>query len=136
MSTTARSTLSSLQPLSAAIAAHRAAVVDCDQTSPAAVNADLTAKPRRRRRSTRVLEATDYAAMMRRMIRAHGRRVADCDIEDLADLIGLQELLDATIAGTVATMRERHGWSWADIARATGVSKQAAAQRWGHRRAS
>ena len=122
-----------LQPLDSAIRAARAAQGQSTTTRPAAVKADLTPKPRRRRKADRVLEATDYAAMMRRMIRAHGRRVADCDIEDLADLIGLQEVLDDTIAITVAQMRERHGWSWADIARATGVSKQAAAQRWGKR---
>lgn len=71
--------------------------------------------------------------MMRRMLRAHGRRVADCDVEDLADLIALRGELDDAIALAVTTTRERHGRSWADIARAAGTSRQAAQQKWGTR---
>jgi hypothetical protein len=112
---------------------------------PSGVRADLTAttvppgrgrtgpvRPRRPR-STRVIEATDYAAMMERMIRAHGRRVADCDVEDLADLIALGPVLDEAIAYAVREMRARHGRSWSDIARGAGVTRQSAHERWGQR---
>jgi hypothetical protein len=64
--------------------------------------------------------------MMKRMMKAHGRRVADGDVEDLADLIALQEYLDYVVKGAVQGQRETHGRSWADIAQATGTSRQAA----------
>lgn len=76
-------------------------------------------------------ETTDYAAMMRRMLKAHGRRVADGDVEDLAELLELQAILDATIQEAVQGQRENHGRSWADVARAAGTSRQAAQKRWG-----
>jgi len=69
--------------------------------------------------------------MMRRMIKAHGRRVADGDIADLADLIALGQELDRVIAETVHHMRQHQEFSWAAIAEATGTSRQAAQQRWG-----
>lgn len=68
--------------------------------------------------------------MMKRMIAAHGRRVADGDVEDLAELLDLQAALDAAIAHAVQGQREDHGRSWADIARAAGTSRQAAQKRW------
>lgn len=79
--------------------------------------------------SKRETETTEYAAMMRRMIRAHGRRVADADDVDLAELVALRDTLDQAIADAVAGQRANHGRSWADIARALGISRQAAHQR-------
>lgn len=79
----------------------------------------------------KVYETADYAAMMRRMMKAHGKRVADGDVEDLAELLELQAHLDAAIASAVQGQRETHGRSWADIARAAGSSRQAAQKRWG-----
>lgn len=78
----------------------------------------------------RTYETADYAAMMERMMNAHGRRVADGDVEDLADLLELQRHLDAVVAQAVQGQRENHGRSWADIARAAGTSRQAAQKRW------
>lgn len=69
--------------------------------------------------------------MMGRMVAAHGRRVADGDVEDLADLLELQKMLDGVVAQAVQGQRENHGRSWADIARAAGTSRQAAQKRWG-----
>ncbi|MEJ7783158.1 MAG: hypothetical protein WKF96_00045 [Solirubrobacteraceae bacterium] len=77
------------------------------------------------------VETPDYAAMMRRMICAHGRRAAVGDVEDLTDLIELRELLDEQIAYAVRCSREHSGRSWADIARATNTTRQNAHQRWG-----
>lgn len=77
------------------------------------------------------VETMAYAAMMRRMLAAYGRRVADADVEDLAELIALRSLLDETIATAVRSSRDRHGRSWADVARAAGTTRQAAQQRWG-----
>jgi hypothetical protein len=87
----------------------------------------------RRKRTRRPTEATDFAQMVARMLRAHGRRVADADTEDLADLIALREVLEEAIAYAVGESRARHGRSWADIARAANSTKQAAQQRWGQR---
>lgn len=95
------------------------------------VKATLTPETRSRRRRSEPVETMEYAAMMRRMVRAYGRRVADCDIEDLAELIALRGDLEAAIADAVHATRERHRRSWADIARATGTTRQAAQQRWG-----
>lgn len=99
--------------------AHRAA----SQESTPGVKPTLT--PRRE------VETLEYARMMRRMIAAYGRRVADADVEDLAELIALRAEVDQAIAYAVRTSRARHGRSWADIARATGTTRQAAQLRWG-----
>lgn len=84
-----------------------------------------------RKRRARPVEVADFAAMLRRMIRAHARRVADADPEDLSELLGLRDELDAAIAYAVKGQREAYGRSWSDIARATGTTRQAAQQRWG-----
>ena len=89
-----------------------------------------------RRRPRKQLEPTDIAAMMVRMTRAYAARVADADMEDLADLMKIGQLLDQEIAKTIQTSRERHGWSWSDIARAATLAgvpmtRQAAQQKWG-----
>lgn len=69
--------------------------------------------------------------MVARMIRAAGRRVADADDVDLADMAKLRDELDAAIAAAVTGQRAKHGRSWADVARPFGITKQAAQQRWG-----
>lgn len=76
-------------------------------------------------------ETHEYAAMMRRMLAAHGRRVADADPEDLADLIALRGSLDAAIGDAVRGQRSSFGTSWSDIGRALGITRQAAQQRYG-----
>lgn len=78
-------------------------------------------------------ETFEYAAMMRRMIRAHGRRVADADPEDLTDLIALRVELEAAIADAVAGQRTRYDRSWSEIARGLGTTRQAAQQRYASR---
>ncbi|ASR84000.1 hypothetical protein SEA_SWENSON_20 [Arthrobacter phage Swenson] len=76
-------------------------------------------------------ETTEYAGMLRRMIRAYGRRVGDADVEDLAVMLEVQRELDAAIQAAVDSQRKNHGRSWADIARATGTSRQAAQKKYG-----
>lgn len=85
------------------------------------------------RKTTKIVEATDYAAMMRRMIRAHGRRLATHgDAEDLAELMALRDLMDETIAQTITDARAgAPQWSWAEVGWAAGTTKQGAQQRWG-----
>lgn len=77
------------------------------------------------------VETMDYAAMMRRMLRAWGRRVVDADPEDLAELLHFQRQLDTEIGTAITRARAERGLSWADVARAAGTSRQAAQQRWG-----
>ncbi len=76
-------------------------------------------------------ENPEYAGMLRRMIRAYGRRVADADPEDLADLVALRAELDAAIAAAVTGQREQHGRSWSEVARGLGMTKQSAHERYG-----
>lgn len=81
----------------------------------------------------RETETTDYAAMMRRMIRAHGRRVADADEADLAELVELRDALEEAIADAVAGQRRQLGSSWAVLAPALRITRQAAQQKYGAR---
>lgn len=87
------------------------------------VKAGLTAK--------RLRETPEYAGFARRAIRAYGRRVADADPEDLREMLEMRVVLEEAIATAVDGLRVRS--SWADIARALGLSKQAVQQRYGGR---
>jgi len=84
--------------------------------------------PRQRRRD--VVENNEFAAFCRRIVRAHGRRVAAGDIEALADMISLAADLETSIRQAVIGLRE-FGYSWTEIAQRLGVTRQAAQQRWG-----
>jgi hypothetical protein len=74
------------------------------------------------------VENPAFHGMVRRMLRAMARRVAtDGDIEALADMVKVHDELEALIAGTVRSLREDHGYSWAEVGRECGVTQQ----RWG-----
>jgi hypothetical protein len=92
---------------------------------PSDVNTSLTPK-----RPRRVVENDDYAAFVRRVIRAYARRIATGDIEALATMAILSTDVDAAINEAVTGLREC-GYSWAEIARPLGISRQAAQQRFG-----
>jgi hypothetical protein len=96
-----------------------------DQPQPS-VNPGLTAK----RRSS--VENDDYAQFLRRILRAFTRRIADGDIDALTDLANLHADLETAISDAVSGLRH-HGYSWTDIGNATGITRQAAHQRWGGR---
>ena len=89
------------------------------------VNRKLT--PKRRRR---VVENDDYAAFIQRVIRAHSRRIASGDIDALTGLADLSADLDQAMADAITALRARHSYSWADIGRALGITRQAAQKRW------
>lgn len=92
------------------------------------VKTALTAK--RRNRTRRIVENHDYAAFLRRALRAHGRRIANHgDVEALRQLVDLTNDLDDAITHAVTGLR-RHGYSWTDIATRLGITKQAAQERW------
>ncbi|MCF0092100.1 hypothetical protein [Micromonospora sp. MH99] len=84
--------------------------------------------PRQRRRD--VVENDAFGAFARRIIRAHGRRVATGDVEALRDLIALSSVIDEAIGEAVIGLRA-FGYSWAEIGSRLGISRQAAQQRWG-----
>jgi hypothetical protein len=77
-----------------------------------------------------VVENDEYAAFVRRIVRAYARRVATGDVEALTDMVALSSVLDDAIAEAVTGLRS-HGYSWAEIAQRLGISRQAAQQRWG-----
>ena len=93
---------------------------------PSAVNKSLTPK-----RPRRVVENDEYAAFLRRVIRAYSRRVAVGDIEAITDMAAIAGEIDTAIGEAITGLRSRHGYSWADIAARLGVTRQAAQQRWG-----
>ncbi|RAO23049.1 hypothetical protein MED15_01444 [Micromonospora noduli] len=84
--------------------------------------------PRQRRRD--VVENDQFAGFARRIIRAHGRRVATGDVEALRDLIALSTVIDDAIGEAVIGLRA-FGYSWAEIGSRLGITRQAAQQRWG-----
>jgi hypothetical protein len=92
------------------------------------VKPTLTPVPRQKRRD--VVENDEFAAFARRIIRAHGRRVATGDVEALRDLVALSAVIDDAIGDAVIGLRA-FGYSWSEIGQRLGISKQAAQQRWG-----
>jgi hypothetical protein len=86
-------------------------------------------------RAKRERETPEYAGMVRRIIRAHGRRVGDADPEDLAELVAMAETLEEAIAAAVAGQRA-NGFSWAAIGRGLGITRQAAQMHYGIRTSS
>jgi DNA-directed RNA polymerase specialized sigma24 family protein len=82
------------------------------------------------RRIRRVVENDEYAAFVRRAIRALGTRVGRGDVETLASLVELSSELDTVIAESIAGLRAA-GFSYGEIAVRLGVSRQAVRQRWG-----
>jgi hypothetical protein len=89
------------------------------------VNKALTAK-----RRSRVVENDQYAAFLRRVIRAYSRRIAAGDIEAITDMTALAGHIDQAIRDGITGLR-RDGYSWADIALRLGITRQGAQQRWG-----
>ena len=80
------------------------------------------------------VETSDYIAMLRRMIAAAGRRVAEADEDELGELVSLFDDLEAACQVGVDGQRAS-GSSWAQIGRGLGVARQSAQERWGKREA-
>lgn len=85
----------------------------------------------KRRLTREPIETPEFANMLARMIRAYGRRVADGDEVDLTRMRELAEELESAIGEAVRGQRERHGQSWAYVARGLGTTRQAAQMRYG-----
>lgn len=81
-------------------------------------------------RERRVVENDDFGAFFLRILMAFRRRVARGDIEALTALWEARTELDREIHAAVSGLRA-HDWSWSEIGKRVGMSKQAAQQRWG-----
>lgn len=77
------------------------------------------------------VETSEYVGMLRRTIRALGRRVADGDPVDLGAAVQLRAELDEVIRASVLEMRSSSGFSWQQIADELGITRQGAYQRFG-----
>jgi len=82
--------------------------------------APVRTRSKKRRRDD--VENPDYAAFGRRIIRAHGRRIAEGDVEGLAELLSLRDEPDSATRAAV-------DGSWGEIAYRLGTTRQAAQQR-------
>jgi hypothetical protein len=82
------------------------------------------------RRAKRRVESPDYAAFVRRVIRAFGRRAGEGDIDALPELAKLRDELDAAVGQAVRDLHAK-GWSYAEIGNRLGVSRQNIRQRFG-----
>jgi hypothetical protein len=89
------------------------------------VNGSLTGKA--------PIENAEYAAAVRRMVNALGRRVASGDIAGLPLLAELDAQMENLMRETIASLRTEHGYSWFEIGRELGLSRQGAQQRFGSR---
>lgn len=91
--------------------------------SASSVNRGLTSNRRRM-----VVENDEYALFVRRVLAAHGRRVAGGDIEGLSSLAALSCEVDEALQTAITGLRSA-GWSWAEIGSRLGMTRQAAHQR-------
>jgi hypothetical protein len=85
--------------------------------------------PRRKRQK----DNGEYFAMMRRLLRSASLRLELEDPTELTVLIGLRADLDAAIDSAARAFHTSNGgdFSWGEIGRQTGMTRQAAFQRWG-----
>ncbi|GLW31886.1 hypothetical protein [Actinoplanes regularis] len=87
---------------------------------------------KRSKRAKRPVETSDFDAFARRILRAYARRVAAGDVEALASMVTLSTEVDAMVRLAVAGLRAKpYSYSWDEIARRLGTTRQAAQQRYG-----
>ncbi len=87
-----------------------------------------TLTPRRRRRE---VENPEFAGLLRRLMRAYARRVGDeGDLDAFAEFARLLDEGEEHLVDMVAMLRhEPWSYSWAEIGRALGISRQSAQER-------
>lgn len=80
----------------------------------------------------RTVDDEAFDAFARRIVRAYGRRIGDGNVAGLVGLVRLSEAVDQAMQAAVDGLRaDPWDYSWGDIARNLGVSRQAVRQRWG-----
>ena len=109
-------------------------VLDAPSLAEAAPVAEWVEHLDRAASRKRVYETPEFAAMLRRMVRAYGRRVADADEVDLGEMRALRDELDAAIGVAARAQAERNSWAYVGLG--LGMSRQAAWQAYGRRAAS
>ena len=82
-----------------------------------------------RKRSRRHVENDEYAAFTRRVLRGYGRRIAAGDIDAITELRQLAEEVESALGRAVIGLRLL-GYSWAEIGKRLGVTRQSAHERW------
>lgn len=90
----------------------------------------MTADREGRRR--RQISDAAYMEALGRMVIAAGKRVAQADEEQLAQLCEIQRVLELAITDAVRGLR-LSGVTWSAIGDLTGTTRQGAQQRWGPR---
>lgn len=80
--------------------------------------------------SRRTVETLPYIEFARRVIRGAGRRVAEADEFELAELVQLRRDLEYAIGEAIEGQRA-YGRSWQHIGDALGITRQAAHERYG-----
>lgn len=93
-----------------------------------------TRKTRKTRKTMRhtILGATSMVRSVARRIEDEGdEEHTNWELPELAELAHLVEEADAALVAGVRSLRNRHGYSWAQIGAELGVSRQAAQQRFG-----
>ena len=88
------------------------------------VRSGLTSNSRKRH-----VENDEYAAFARRVLRAYGRRIAQGDIDAITELRQLAEEVESALGRAVLGLRLL-GYSWAEIGKRLGVTRQTAHERW------
>jgi hypothetical protein len=88
------------------------------------VRKNLTPNHRKRH-----VENDEYAAFARRVLRAYGRRIALGDIDAITELNNLFEEVESALGRAVLGLRLL-GYSWAEIGKRLGVTRQAVHERW------
>lgn len=84
------------------------------------------------KRAKQYREAPEMGAMLRRMVKAMGRRAGEGDLECLVELRQLKADIDQAIAaGARAAHDGPAAFSWTDIGDAVGITRQAARQLYG-----
>lgn len=83
----------------------------------------------RRRPNRRYVETEEYLGMVHRVLAALGGRVGDADLAMFAGLAGLAGVVDELLVGTARRLHDDHGYSWTEIGRSLGITRQAARQR-------
>lgn len=84
----------------------------------------------------REVETDEFMAFAHRIVKATGKRVGDGDPVDLASLVKLRREFEAIEVRAVQAMREKYGYSWSEIGRDLGITRQAAQQYYGRKMAS
>lgn len=77
------------------------------------------------------VETAEYLKMLRRMIRAAGRRVGNADEIELGILIDDIRAAHAEAIQEAVTMQRDRGVSWKRIGESIGITPQTAQERWG-----